>query len=215
MATVLSTQVADDGTRTTARRTRRRVTRTLAALAVAVPTLAVTAVTPVSATSATASPTAATAPYCGIRWGSTTKTAGSLSTAPVVTVRAGAHACYDRLVIEVAGRTGGYRVGYVAAVTAQGSGSVIPVAGGARLQITVQDPAQDPVTLRSSYLPKDRSHVVPVTGYRTFRQVVWAGSFEGYTSFGVGVRARLPFRVTVLPGPGNHSRIVIDVAHRW
>jgi len=29
------------------------------------------------------------------------------------------------------------------------------------------------------------------------------------------VRARLPFRVFVLAGPGNGSRLVIDVAHRW
>jgi hypothetical protein len=29
------------------------------------------------------------------------------------------------------------------------------------------------------------------------------------------VRARLPFRVFVLRGPGSGSRLVIDVAHRW
>jgi len=31
----------------------------------------------------------------------------------------------------------------------------------------------------------------------------------------VGVRATLPFRVLVLPGPGTHNRIVLDVSHRW
>ena len=54
-----------------------------------------------------------------------------------------------------------------------------------------------------------------MSGYRTLRQVAWAGSFEGQTSLGVGVRARLPFRVTVLDGPGTGSRVVLDVAHRW
>jgi len=54
-----------------------------------------------------------------------------------------------------------------------------------------------------------------VAGYRTFRQVAHAGSFEAVTSFGVGVRARLPFRVLELSGPGHSSRIAIDVAHRW
>jgi hypothetical protein len=49
-----------------------------------------------------------------------------------------------------------------------------------------------------------------VAGYRTFRQVAWAGSFEGYTTVGLGVRARLPFRVFLT---GNH--LVIDVAHTW
>jgi hypothetical protein len=54
-----------------------------------------------------------------------------------------------------------------------------------------------------------------VRGYPTLRSVVYGGSFEGYTTFGVGVRARLPFRVFTLDGPGRGSRIVVDVAHRW
>jgi hypothetical protein len=29
------------------------------------------------------------------------------------------------------------------------------------------------------------------------------------------VRARLPFRVLTLDGPGAGTRLVIDVAHRW
>jgi hypothetical protein len=45
--------------------------------------------------------------------------------------------------------------------------------------------------------------------------VAWAGSFEGYTRIGLGVRGRLPFRVFTLDGPGAGSRIVIDVAHFW
>jgi hypothetical protein len=54
-----------------------------------------------------------------------------------------------------------------------------------------------------------------VAYYRTFRQDVLAGSFEGITTIGLGVRARLPFRVFVLAGPGSGSRLVVDVAHRW
>jgi hypothetical protein len=50
--------------------------------------------------------------------------------------------------------------------------------------------------------------------------VVSAGSFEGYTTFGIGVRARLPFRVFVLDGRGSGgpnvgSRLVVDIAHNW
>lgn len=55
-------------------------------------------------------------------------------------------------------------------------------------------------------------------GFRTFRQVAWAGSFEGLTTVGLGVRARLPFRVFALsgiPGPAQGARVVIDVVHRW
>ncbi|HEX2064459.1 MAG TPA: hypothetical protein VHE80_08555 [Acidimicrobiales bacterium] len=42
-----------------------------------------------------------------------------------------------------------------------------------------------------------------------------AGTFEGRSTFGLGVWARLPFRVFKLDGPGTSSRIVVDVAHRW
>jgi hypothetical protein len=56
----------------------------------------------------------------------------------------------------------------------------------------------------------NRAELVDVTGFQTFRQVAWAGSFEGTTSVGLGVRARLPFRVITLA-----DRIVVDVAHFW
>ena len=45
--------------------------------------------------------------------------------------------------------------------------------------------------------------------------MAFAGTFEAVTQIGLGVRARLPFRVFTLDGPGNGSRLVIDVAHRW
>ena len=54
-----------------------------------------------------------------------------------------------------------------------------------------------------------------MAGYGTFRQVAWAGSFEGQSTIGLGVRARLPFRVLVLDGPGDDARLVVDVAHSW
>lgn len=65
-----------------------------------------------------------------------------------------------------------------------------------------------------AHFPANSHHLVNVTGFRTFRQVVGAGSFEGITSLGLGVRAKgLPFRVFRLAGPGSHSRLVIDVAN--
>lgn len=160
-----------------------------------------------------ASPAGA-APYCGIRWGSLTKSALSLSTATVSDVRTGRHTCYDRLVVDVAGASGGYHVAYVDEVRADGSGNVVPTRGGASLQITVGNPSYDDAG-NATYSPANPSELRDVTGYRTFRQVVWAGSFEGNTDVGLGVRARLPFRVFVLDGPGSGSRVVVDVAHRW
>src|SRR5699024_12299625 len=68
---------------------------------------------------------------------------------------------------------------------------------------------------RATYSPRTPSQAVDVTGYATFRQVAFTGSFEGQTLIGLGVRARLPMRAFVLDGPGDGSRLVIDVAHRW
>ncbi|WP_282946858.1 AMIN-like domain-containing (lipo)protein [Cellulomonas endometrii] len=160
------------------------------------------------------SPAGAATPYCGIRWGSLDKSVAGLSLAPVTDVRTGRHTCFDRLVVDIAGDARGYTVRYVPAVTADGSGVVIPTRGGAALEITVCNPAFAS-SGAPTYTPADRRELRDVTGYRTFRQVVWAGTFEGYMSLGLGVRARLPFRAFLLDGPGTSDRLVVDVAHRW
>lgn len=192
------------------------IRRTVAVSAIALPALVLAPTVPVNAsTASTGSATAAaTRAYCGITWGSLTKVHDSTRSASLVTVRAGRHACYDRLVLEFSGKVDGYKVGYVPAVRMDGSGKVVPVAGGARLQLTVGAAAYD-AKGKLTYRFGNPARLVNVTGYRTFRQVAWAGSFEGYTSIGLGVRARLPFRVFTLDGPGTHTRLVIDVAHRW
>ena len=51
---------------------------------------------------------ATAAPYCGLVWGSLEKTAPGCRPSPMVNVRTGQHACYDRLVVDVAGDVGGY-----------------------------------------------------------------------------------------------------------
>jgi hypothetical protein len=156
---------------------------------------------------------ASTTPYCGIRWGSLAKQATAYTAAPITNVRSGRHDCFDRLVVDLAGAAGGYRVEYVAQVVEDGSGEPVALAGGAFLNVVVHAPAYG--ADGPTYEPADPAHVVNVAGYRTFRQVAWAGSFEGQTTLGLGVRARLPFRVFRLSGPGSGSRVVIDVAHRW
>lgn len=157
---------------------------------------------------------AAEAPYCGIRWGSLDKEAHGVAGAHLTDVRAGRHDCYDRLVLDLDGGAGGYQVGYVPEVTMDGSGHVVPLRGGAELAINARVPAHDD-DYRDTYRPANRAELVDVTSWRTFRQVAWAGSFEGQTTIGLGVRARLPFRVFTVDGPGNGSRMVVDVAHRW
>jgi hypothetical protein len=156
----------------------------------------------------------AAASGCGVTWGSLPKTSAPLSVSPVANVRAGQHPCFDRIVVDIAGPAGGYNVRYVPQVVQDGSGLPVPLAGGAFIQLTVHDPAYD-ANGNPTYTPRDPRHVVNVNGYRTFRQAAWAGSFEGYSTIGLGVRARLPFRVFALAGPGANSRLVVDVAHSW
>lgn len=153
-------------------------------------------------------------PYCEITWGSQPRTGGDLSVPPLTGVRAGRHSCFDRLVLDISGPTSGFDVRYVAAVRDQGAGQVVPLRGGAFLEIVLRNPAYDH-TGAPTYHPADRGELVSVAGWRTFRQVASGGSFEGYTTIGLGVRARLPFQVFTLDGPGGNSRVVIDVAHRW
>jgi hypothetical protein len=159
-----------------------------------------------------------TTPYCGITWGSLAKQASAINPASsqpsLVNVRAGQHPCFDRLVLDIA-KGGSARVRYVADVLTQGKGDVVPLRGGARLDIVTLVPAYDINTGQPTYRPANIRELVNVSGFRTFRQVGYGGSFEGCTSIGLGVRARLPFRVFGLTGPGDRSRIVIDVAHRW
>ncbi|MFY1576485.1 AMIN-like domain-containing (lipo)protein [Verrucosispora sp. WMMD703] len=187
-------------------RTRRTVTTLLVALA---------ALIAATAAPSTATQAATGAPYCGITWGSADKTAGALSSAPLIDVRTGRHDCHDRVVFEFDGPVTGYSVGYGETYT-EGEGLPLSpyTAGGALLRVSLRAPAYDDEHLAT--VPyRTGEHVANVLRYQTLRDVVFGGSFEGYSTFAVGVRARLPFRVFVLAGPGNHSRIVLDVAHQW
>jgi hypothetical protein len=170
------------------------LTAALAALVVAVPAQAAT-------------------PHCGITWGSVAKAGPTTLPNPGATaaaVRAGRHDCYDRLVLDVHGvrSLGTWRARYVPSVTADPSGRPVSLRGGAFLQISVG--------AGQGY--RSSSELARVAGFTTFRQVASAGSFEGVTSIGLGVRARLPFRVltaTGIPGSADGVRVVVDVAHAW
>jgi hypothetical protein len=189
----------------------RRGARAIAALAATAATAALFAVPTASgagaattAATATTAGTATAAPYCGIRWGSLEKTSAPLTAGRVYGVRAGRHACFDRLVLDMTGRAPGFAVHYVFAVWNNWTGFEAPVAGGARLEVVAHKGATTVPTMPS------------VAGFTTFRQVKWADSFEGHTTLALGVRARLPYRVfTLYDASTNRSRLVIDVAHRW
>jgi hypothetical protein len=146
-------------------------------------------------------------------WGSVPSAAGRPSGNPIVDVRAGRHPCFDRLVValrtsEIAGLSVRYGTVY-----AQGTGDVVALRGGASLEVLVSAPAYDPAG-RPTWQPRSKSDVVDVSGFQTFRQVGYGGSFEAMTTIGIGVRARLPFHAWSTTSDG-HALLVIDVAHTW
>jgi hypothetical protein len=147
---------------------------------------------------AVVAPVPAGATTCATSWGSLAKSAARSGQPTLVGLRTGRHACFDRLVVDLTGTGSGYRLRYVSAVRDQGRGAVVPLRGGAFLQLDVHASAT-----RRPVLPS-------VAGYTTFRQVGWGGSFEGESTVGLGVRARLPFHAF-----RNGTDLVIDVAHRW
>ena len=144
------------------------------------------------------SPTAHAA-TCPTGWGSLPKVNSTSSQAHITSVRAGTNECYDRLVFDINGPVAGWSVQYVDKVFAEGTGAVLPVTGGAKLEVIVRSLS-------------DTNRMPSVNGFPTFRSVIYGGSFEGQTTVGLGVRARLPFRVFTLTNP---SRVVLDVAHHW
>lgn len=169
-----------------------------------------------AALAGTVLPASAT-PGCSTAWGSLPETVSEGSGGQLDSVRAGRHACYDRLVLDLDGIDASdvsYDVRYVRQVVRDGSGTPVPLRGNADLQVVVHSPAYDDEG-SPTYDPPSDTEAVPVGGWSTFRQVAFAGSFEGVSTVGLGVRARLPFRVLVLDGPGNGSRLVVDVAHTW
>lgn len=151
---------------------------------------------------------------CTHSWSSRPKISTDTDYAPLMHIRTGPHACFDRMVFDIGDLPGnpvGYRVAYVDELHQDGSGAVVPVSGGAVLEVRVAAPSHDPENGEVTYEGRAGAPLpgVDLSGYRTFRDVRYGGSFEGETQIGVGVPARLPFRVFQM---GNH--VVLDVAHR-
>ena len=135
---------------------------------------------------------------------------GPAATVPVpllVAIRGAEHGDVDRVVFEFRGglprKT---HVAYVPALTQDGSGLPIPMAGRAILEVRVQ--------LASAHDQRGRSTApnALTLPLRNVMQVKRAGDFEAVVSYGIGVAQRQPFRVTTLRNP---DRIVVDIDHHF
>lgn len=154
------------------------------------------------------------------RWGTSPKAdSNAMSPSALYLTRVGRHACYDRVVFDINGPEPlGFVARYVPVVSADASGRPVPVAGRAALEVTVRAPIlgadnQGHQPWRSTPTVGE-SLVAPsqISGWRSLRAVTFAGSFEGQTTVAVGVRERLPFRVSMTSGRG-HQHVVLDIAH--
>jgi hypothetical protein len=165
---------------------------------------------------------AATGARCATAWGTGTKSTGTrMSAAELYRVRAGRHACFDRLVFDVNGPAAvDASAGYVRAVLSDPVGRPVRVAGHAAMQVVVRAPflgAGSSGHQPTSTVPAIGARLVPagaLGGLAVVRDVRFAGTFEGISTIAVGTSARQPFRVFVLADPG-YRRVVVDVArHR-
>ena len=171
------------------------------------------AVTPAAA----ATPTAAGTP-CESGWGSLDKDGGTPSGdyRYMTGIRTGTHPCFDRMVVDVPGSSPAdpvtYRVDYRdSPISTTTDDRPIPVAGGKVLTVVVGAHTYDADWNRT--YPMHTGEKLPgldFTGYPTFVEARGAGMHAGETQIGLGVRARLPYRVVQLD-----NRLVIDVAHTW
>ena len=176
-------------------------------------------------TMASAAPASATTTSCSTAWGSLAKSGAPMGVQGLqflISVRSGQHPCYDRVVFDLTGNDSGpvgYSVEYVTAVANEATGELVPLAGGARLKVVIDQGSFDYGSQSSAYIPADPARLVDVTGYRTLRQVAWADNFEAdsTSTIGIGVRARLPMRAFLLPSASQFfgQRLVIDIAHHW
>ena len=148
-------------------------------------------------------------PACSTTWGTGAKHGGSTGTVrtPVLGVRVGQHGCFDRLVVDLgSGPRPPFSAQYVKHIIAQGSGRLLKVRGKARILIVIRGPA-------GRHYPASAVNLADVSGFKTFRQVRGAGSFERVTAIGLGVRAKLRFRAFLLGSSASAWRLVVDVAH--
>jgi len=128
------------------------------------------------------------------------------SSGTLVAVRAGRHDGYDRITFEFNGNRPGYTVKYVPQVVQDGSGAPISLLGHSFISIVFMRAQAH----NDSGAPTYTGPHVITTGFSSLKQAAFAGDFEGYVSFGLGLDDRVGFRVLELDNP---SRIAIDVAN--
>ena len=124
----------------------------------------------------------------------------------VVDLRVGEHRNFDRIVIDFKAKMSGYKVRYVEKLVQDGSGNTVHVPGRRFVSIVLTPARTYNRDGDSIYNGPRRARA----NFETLRQAVFVSDFEGYVTFGLGLRRKEDFRVFVLHHP---NRLVIDVRH--
>lgn len=147
-------------------------------------------------------------------------TAQGSSGDPISQVRTGRHDCFDRVVFDLDGTAEtGFDVQYRSEVRQPGSGTPLPVAGGAALQVIVRSPVPGVPGISGGGEPLGTAgdHLVPesdLAAWDALRAVRYGGYFEGQTTFALGAREELPFRAFAqLDADNGVRKVVVDIAH--
>ncbi|MYR07733.1 hypothetical protein GTV32_16125 [Gordonia sp. SID5947] len=125
----------------------------------------------------------------------------------IVDVSPGAGPCFDQVVFRTDSTSEvGFTARYVPQVTREGSGAPVPLQGAAHLQLSIFAPAVNPDLFQGFGFVADHT-------YRSLRQVAFAGSFEGVTTFGIGVDHETPFAVETRRAGDGATEVLLAVAH--
>ena len=137
--------------------------------------------------------------------GSVTAARGNGEIATLVAVRTAGHPAYDRIVFEFAEKTlPNYTVGFSpTAITACGSGDVVPLAGEARLELRFEPANAHDEDGRPTVNERSRKPAL-----RTLLELKLTCDFEAVVSWAAGLSDRKPYRVLELRNP---SRLIIDL----
>lgn len=163
-----------------------------------------------SSTSSTSSPssTSSTAGGAACPANADKQTAPAKSPrAQMVSLETGYEAGFDSVVFEFTGTAPGYRVEYVdEPLTQDGSGDPVEVKGDYAIAVVMENTsAYDMEAGRPTYTGSKR---VEPKNTRQVQEVVQTGDFEGYLSWGIGVKDKAGFRVRTLASP---HRLVVQV----
>ena len=123
-------------------------------------------------------------------------------------VRAARHEGFDRVVFEFSNAVPGYAVEYVEEpVHADGSGEEVPVDGEHVVLVRLENASGADLSKEDA----PQTYTGPTRfdpGTPEVAELVRVGDFEGVLTWAIGVRDRVPFRVTTLDGP---PRVVVDL----